>query len=75
MKNGVFCGMLRRVAGGRTDVSEELSACFIRVTRIGVLGTKLAGPSYLRKLRRNTAACVGCKLQLVLFPVHRFLSP
>jgi hypothetical protein len=35
-------GMLRRVALVRTDVSEELSASFIRVTRIGVLGTTLA---------------------------------
>jgi hypothetical protein len=32
-------GMLRRVALLRTDVSEELSASFIRVTRIGELGT------------------------------------
>jgi hypothetical protein len=35
-------GMLRRVALVRTDVSEELSAPFIRVTRIGVLGTVTA---------------------------------
>jgi hypothetical protein len=33
--------MFRRVALGRTDVSEELSASFIRVTRIGELGTTL----------------------------------
>jgi hypothetical protein len=32
-------GMLRRVALVRTDVSEELSASFVRVTRIGKLGT------------------------------------
>jgi hypothetical protein len=32
-------GILRRVALVRTDVSEELSASFIRVTRIGELGT------------------------------------
>jgi hypothetical protein len=31
--------MLRCVALVRTDVSEELSASFIRVTRIGELGT------------------------------------
>jgi hypothetical protein len=31
--------MLCRVALVRTDVSEELSACFIRMTRIGELGT------------------------------------
>jgi hypothetical protein len=34
-------GMLRRVVVVRTDVSEELSASFIRVTRIGELGTTL----------------------------------
>jgi hypothetical protein len=31
--------MLRRVAIVRTDVSEELSASFIGVTRIGEIGT------------------------------------
>jgi hypothetical protein len=38
----VFSGILRRVALVITDVSEELSASFIRVTRIGELGTPLA---------------------------------
>jgi hypothetical protein len=33
--------MLRRVALVRTDVSEELSAAFIGMTRIGELGTTL----------------------------------
>jgi hypothetical protein len=33
--------MLRRVALVRIDVSEEPSASFIRVTRIGELGTTL----------------------------------
>jgi hypothetical protein len=33
---------LRSVALVRTEVSEELSASFIRVTRIGELGTMLA---------------------------------
>jgi hypothetical protein len=37
--------MLHRVALVRTDVSEELSASFIRVTRIGELGTTLAATS------------------------------
>jgi hypothetical protein len=32
-------GMLRRVALVRTDVSEEISASFIKVTRIGELET------------------------------------
>jgi hypothetical protein len=60
-------GMLRRVALMRTDVSEELIAFFIRVTRVGELGTTLAVTSNRRTLRRNTlvfryfsAACVGC---------------
>jgi hypothetical protein len=33
--------MLRRVASVRTDVSEEHIASFVRVIRIGELGTKL----------------------------------
>jgi hypothetical protein len=39
--------MLSRVALVRTDVSEELSASFIRVTIIGELGTTLAVTSNL----------------------------
>jgi hypothetical protein len=46
--------MLRRVAIVRTDVSEELSSSFIRVTKIGELGTTLAVTSNRRTLRRNT---------------------
>jgi hypothetical protein len=45
--------MLRRVALVRTDVSEEPRASFIRVTRIGELGTRLAVTSNRRRLRRN----------------------
>jgi hypothetical protein len=45
-------GMLRHVAPLRADVSEELSASNIRVTRIGELGT-LAITSYRHTLRRN----------------------
>jgi hypothetical protein len=45
--------MLRRVALVRTYVSEEISASFIRVTRIGELGTTLALTSNRRTLRRN----------------------
>jgi hypothetical protein len=51
MKNAVF-GVLRRVALIRTDVSEEPSAPFITVTRIGELGTTLAVTSNRRTLRR-----------------------
>jgi hypothetical protein len=43
--------MLCRVALVRTNVSEELSASFIRVTRIGELGTTLAVTSNRRTLR------------------------
>jgi hypothetical protein len=38
----VSSGMLRRVALVRTDVSVERSASFIRVIRIGELGTTIA---------------------------------
>jgi hypothetical protein len=38
----VSSGMLHHVALVRTDVSEKLSASFIRVTGIGELGTLLA---------------------------------
>jgi hypothetical protein len=51
----VSSGMLRRVALVRTEVSEELGASFIRVTRIGELGTTLAVTSNRRKLRRNAS--------------------
>jgi hypothetical protein len=50
----VSSGMLRRVTLVRTNVSEELTAPLIRVTRIGELGTKLAATSNRRTLRRNT---------------------
>jgi hypothetical protein len=46
--------MLRRVALVRTDVSEEVSPSFIRVTRISELGTTLAVTSNRCTLRRNT---------------------
>jgi hypothetical protein len=43
-------GILRHVALVRADVSEEHSAAFIRVTRIGELGTMLAVTSNRRTL-------------------------
>jgi hypothetical protein len=64
----VSSGMLRRVTLVRTNVSEKLSASFIRVTRIGELVTTLAVAS-------NRHTLVGYRLQLALFVVHRFLSP
>jgi hypothetical protein len=45
--------MLHHVALVRTDVSEELSASFIRVTRTDELGTMLAVNSNRRMLRRS----------------------
>jgi hypothetical protein len=47
--------MLRRVALVRPDVSDELSASFIRVTRIGGLGTK---PATSNRCTLLIAACV-----------------
>jgi hypothetical protein len=46
-------GMLRHVALIRNHVSGELSASFIRVTRIGELGTTLAVTSNRHTMRRN----------------------
>jgi hypothetical protein len=58
----VYSGMLRRVALVRTDVSEEPSASFIRVTRIGELGMTLAATSNRCTLRRNTILRSVCRL-------------
>jgi hypothetical protein len=44
--------MLRRVALVRIDVSEELSASNIRVTRIGELGTTRNTAIFFRNVRR-----------------------
>jgi hypothetical protein len=52
MKSGVFWDVAP-YGSCKTDVSVELGVSFIRVTRIGKLGTTLV-------------ACVGCKLQLAL---------
>jgi hypothetical protein len=48
-------GMLRSVALVRTDVSEELRASFIKVAKIGELGT-LAVTSNRRTLRSERAS-------------------
>jgi hypothetical protein len=46
-------GILQRVALVGTDVSEELSASFIWVTRIGELGTTLAVTSNQHMLQQS----------------------
>jgi hypothetical protein len=63
-----YSGMLRRVVLVRTDVSEELSATIIRVTKIDELGKTLAVTSNRRTVRRLL-------VRLTLFLVHQFLSP
>jgi hypothetical protein len=50
--------MLRRVALVRTDVSEELSASIIRVTRISEVGTTLTVTSNRRTLLLVTVSVV-----------------
>jgi hypothetical protein len=57
----VCSGTLRRVALVRTDDSEELSASFIKVTRIGELGTTLAVTSNRRTLQRNTLVFISAQ--------------
>jgi hypothetical protein len=57
----VSSGMLRRVALVRTDVPEEPGASYIRVTRIGELGTQ-AATSNRRTLRRNIKSVASCSL-------------
>jgi hypothetical protein len=49
-------GMLHHVALVRTDVSEDRSASFIRVTRIDDLGTTLAVTSNRCMLRVSVAS-------------------
>jgi hypothetical protein len=57
-------GMLRRVAQVITDFSEEFSDSFIRVTRIGELGTTLAVTSNRPTLRRNSRLLVTSSVVL-----------
>jgi hypothetical protein len=56
--------MLRGVALVRTDVSQELRACIIRVTRIGEPGITVTVISNRGTLPRNTDT-----------EIHRFISP
>jgi hypothetical protein len=61
----VSSGTLSRVALERTDVSEEPGASFIRVTRIGELGTTQAATSNRRTLRRNATILRSVRRLLV----------
>jgi hypothetical protein len=52
----VSSGMLPHVTLVRTDVPEKPGASFIRVTRIGELGTTQAATSNRRTLRKKKRA-------------------
>jgi hypothetical protein len=68
-------GMLRRVALVSIDVSEELSASFIRVTRICELGTTLAMNSNQRSVRRLLViASVVSRSQILVTLMKEALS-
>jgi hypothetical protein len=67
-------GMLRRVALVSTNVSEKLSASFIRVTRIGEVGntdtvsrlkTRLSSPD-------SVSICLVPSLEQMVFPPPKF---
>jgi hypothetical protein len=66
----VSSGMLRRVALVRTDVSEELSASLIRVTRIGELGEDTILHSHrrenLKSYKQETSLKYGDKQSFLL---------
>jgi hypothetical protein len=58
-------GMLRRVALIRANVSEELSASIIRVTRISELGTLLVTSNYAITTQiHKTFSIIFCVLQI-----------
>jgi hypothetical protein len=65
----VFSGLLRRVALVRTDVSEEPGASFIRVTKIGELGTTQAVTSNRSVRRLLVAACVVPSSPILVTPM------
>jgi hypothetical protein len=67
-------GMLRRVALVRTDVSEELSASNIRVTRIGELGRTLTVTG-IRRTRLVVTASVIHSTPILVTLMKDVLSP
>jgi hypothetical protein len=71
----VSSGLLYRVALVRTDVSEEPGASFIRVTKIGELGTTQAATSYRRTLRRNTKCNSSQRTRLLVAACVVLSSP
>jgi hypothetical protein len=62
-------GMLRRVAIVITDVSDELSASFIRVTRISELGTMLAFLHSVRRLPAKASVVPSSPIRVTLMMV------
>jgi hypothetical protein len=66
--------LLRRVALVRTDVSEEPDASFIRVTKIGELGTTQAVTSNRRTLRRNTKSVRRLLVTACVVPISPILA-
>jgi hypothetical protein len=79
MKNGIFWDV-SCVALVGTDVSEELSASFIRVTKIGELGTTLAVTSNRCTFAAASVAGYGSPILVTLMkeayvpPKRRFLQ-
>jgi hypothetical protein len=69
--------MLSRVALVRTEVSEELSASFIMVTRVGELGTTLAVTRNQRTLRRYTKLVLtrATRRNIPVDTVYQFSRP
>jgi hypothetical protein len=67
--------MLRRVTLVRTDVSEELSASFVRMARIGELGTTLAvlldSTAIFLRLRFETARTWRARSPYLYAPRNR----
>jgi hypothetical protein len=57
MKDGVFLDVMP-CGSFKNDVSEELSSSFIRVTRIGELGTTLAVTSNRHSVRLLLSVCL-----------------
>jgi hypothetical protein len=67
-------GTLRRVAPVRTDVSEELSSSFIRVTRIGELGTTLAVTSNYQLCSSTSHHCIAFQKAAIFTRVHSIVT-